>query len=116
MDRKRIPVDTGNLDAGPRATYQRAMLPTLQQVGPTQVEARLRDELEGVAHLEVEDLTGTQDHYQVTVVASSFEGLTRIEMHQAVYKALGDWMRGPIHALALNTFTPDSWNAKNSKA
>ena len=26
-----------------------------------------------------------------------------VEQHQLVYKALGDWMKGPIHALALNT-------------
>lgn len=49
------------------------------------------------------DMTGGGDHWQVTVEAKEFAGLSLVEQHQAVYKALGDWMKGPIHALALTT-------------
>jgi stress-induced morphogen len=52
-------------------------------------------------HVEVTDLTGTQDHLQALVVSPAFAGKTRIEQHQMVYAALGDLMNGPIHALAL---------------
>ena len=61
------------------------------------------------ADLELVDLTGTQDHYQVRIVSQAFEGKTLIEQHQLVYRALGDAMHGPIHALALKTYTPQSW-------
>ncbi len=55
------------------------------------------------ATVEVTDLTGTQDHFQATVVAAAFEGKSRIEQHRMVYAALGELMDGPIHALALTT-------------
>jgi len=58
------------------------------------------------AHVEVTDLTGTQDHLQALVVCPLFQGKTRIEQHKMVYAALGDLITGPsapIHALALTT-------------
>ena len=61
------------------------------------------------ADLELVDLTGTQDHYQARIVSQAFEGKTLIEQHQLVYRALGAAMHGPIHALALKTYTPQAW-------
>ena len=61
------------------------------------------------ADLELVDLTGTQDHYQARIVSQAFEGKTLIEQHQLVYRALGDAMHGPIHALALKTYSPQAW-------
>jgi stress-induced morphogen len=61
------------------------------------------------ADIELVDLTGTEDHYEARVVSQAFEGKTLIEQHQLVYRALGDAMHGPIHALALKTYTPRSW-------
>jgi stress-induced morphogen len=55
------------------------------------------------ARVEVTDLTGTQDHYQAVVVTSAFAGKSRVEQHQMVYAALGDLMKGEVHALALTT-------------
>jgi stress-induced morphogen len=65
------------------------------------------------AEIEVSDLTGTQDHYQARVVSRAFAGKSPVEQHQLVYAALGDAMSGPIHALALKTYTPESWQKKN---
>jgi stress-induced morphogen len=60
------------------------------------------------AQVEVEDLTGGGDHLQVTVVSSGFNGLNRVRQHQLVYKALRDELASEaIHALALNTSTPN---------
>jgi len=59
--------------------------------------------------LELKDLTGTKDHYEATIVSPQFEGLSRVAQHQAVYRALGELMKGPVHALALHTFTPSSY-------
>jgi stress-induced morphogen len=61
------------------------------------------------AEIEVLDLTGTKDHYQARIVWSEFQGRSLIEQHQLVYRALGEAMNGPIHALALKTYTPESW-------
>jgi stress-induced morphogen len=55
------------------------------------------------ARVEVTDLTGTQDHYQVSIVTSHFRGLPKIKQHRLVYEALGDQLKGPIHALSLKT-------------
>ncbi len=55
------------------------------------------------AEVDVQDLTGTADHFQATVVAPQFRGKSRIEQHQLVYGALGPHMQKDIHALALTT-------------
>ncbi len=55
------------------------------------------------AQVEVKDLTGTGDHFQAEVVSAKFEGLSMIKQHKMVYEALGDLMKGPIHALKLAT-------------
>ncbi len=54
----------------------------------------------------VTDLTGTRDHYRVEVVAEEFEGKTRLQQHQLVYKAVGDHMTQAVHALQIRTRTP----------
>jgi stress-induced morphogen len=61
------------------------------------------------AELELTDLTGTQDHYQARIVSKEFAGRSLIEQHQLVYRAVGEAMKGPIHALALKTYTPEAW-------
>ncbi len=81
-------------------------------VEPAVVEAKLREGIADIEHLELKDLTGTKDHYDATIVSSAFEGKTRVEQHQLVYGALGDLMTGPVHALALKTFTPSRWAEK----
>lgn len=78
-------------------------------VEPNEVEARLRAAFPDVSVLEIEDLTGTKDHYRATIVSAQFAGMSRVAQHQAVYRALGELMSGPIHALALNTYTPESY-------
>ncbi len=73
------------------------------------LEQRIRDGLGEVSHLVITDLTGTRDHWEALVVSSAFTGKTPIEQHQMVYAALGELMAGPVHALALKTYSPESW-------
>ncbi|MGC6483042.1 MAG: BolA family protein [Synechococcus sp.] len=76
-------------------------------VQPDAVAAAIRQSLPD-AKVDIEDLTGGGDHLQVTVVSSGFAGLSRIKQHQLVYGALRDQLASEaIHALALNTSTPD---------
>ncbi|MET0287965.1 MAG: BolA family transcriptional regulator [Polyangiales bacterium] len=77
-----------------------------------EIETLLRKAFPDTTVLELEDLTGTKDHYELTIVSSKFEGLSRIAQHQAVYRALGTLMSGPIHALALHTHTPKTYAAR----
>ena len=55
----------------------------------------------------VENLKG-DDHLQVTVISSQFNGLSLVKQHQLVYSALKEQLASEsIHALALKTETPN---------
>ena len=58
------------------------------------------------AEVEIADLAGDGDHYAARVVAESFRGMSRIQQHQRVYRALGGRMGGELHALQLTTAAP----------
>jgi stress-induced morphogen len=75
-------------------------------VEPEALEQKLREAFPRAQSIAVKDLTGTKDHYHVTMVAEDFAGKSRVEQHKLVYKALGDWMLGPVHALALDVRAP----------
>lgn len=51
-------------------------------------------------------------HFEALVVAPQFAGLRTIRRHQLVYAALGDAVGGEIHALSLETPTPEEWSAR----
>ena len=56
--------------------------------------------------VKVENLKGN-DHVQVTVISSKFNGLSLVKQHQLVYSALKkELATEAIHALALKTETP----------
>jgi stress-induced morphogen len=59
------------------------------------------------ARVEIRDLAGEGDHYAATVISESFRGKSRVQQHQMVYAALKGSMGGALHALALQTTTPD---------
>jgi len=59
------------------------------------------------ARIELTDLTGTEDHWQATVISSAFAGKSLIERHRLVMAALAAEMKGPIHALTLDVKSPD---------
>ena len=59
------------------------------------------------AQVEVIDLTGTRDHWEVHVTSSAFEDKHLLAQHRLVKDALGPQIKdGTIHALSLKTFTP----------
>jgi stress-induced morphogen len=60
------------------------------------------------AEVEVVDETGTHDHLRATVTAPQFEGLSRIEQHKLVKKAVQTrFDDGSIHALSVKTSVPE---------
>ena len=59
------------------------------------------------ARVEMQDLTGTADHWKATVVSSAFAGKSLVQRHRLVMQALAEEMKGPIHALTLDVKTPE---------
>jgi acid stress-induced BolA-like protein IbaG/YrbA len=77
-----------------------------------QVEAMIQEQLPD-AQVMIRDLTGGGDHLEAVVVSQEFAGKTRVKQHQMVYGALQSALATEaIHALALKTYTPDSWAAE----
>jgi stress-induced morphogen len=56
------------------------------------------------SELDVEDRTGTGDHFQVTVASPRFQGLSLLEQHRLVNEALAAPLAdGTIHELRIKT-------------
>ena len=54
--------------------------------------------------IQVFDLTGTSDHWEVAVNSAAFNGMSRIEQHQHVMKAFAAELKtGEVHALSIKT-------------
>lgn len=54
--------------------------------------------------IEVFDLTGTEDHWEVHVTSSRFAGLPRIQQHKLVMAAFETELKtGEVHALTMKT-------------
>jgi acid stress-induced BolA-like protein IbaG/YrbA len=77
-------------------------------VEPGSIEQSIRAGLE-VTHLQV---SGDGAHFEAVVVSPAFAGLSRVRRHQLVYGTLGQRMGGEIHALSMQTLTPDEWAAR----
>jgi acid stress-induced BolA-like protein IbaG/YrbA len=78
-------------------------------VTPESVKAGIQSGL-ACEHLEV---LGDGQHFQALIVSAAFAGKSRVQRHQLVYAALGDRMREEIHALSMQTLTPDEWRKAN---
>ena len=58
-------------------------------------------------------VTGDGAHFEAVIVSALFREKSRVQRHQIVYKALGDRMREEIHALSMQTLTPEDWATRN---
>ena len=56
---------------------------------------------------------GEGDHFEAVVVSRQFADCSVVQQHRLVYATLGDRMGGEIHALALRTLTPGSWQGRS---
>jgi acid stress-induced BolA-like protein IbaG/YrbA len=54
-------------------------------------------------------------HFEAVIVSTSFEGKRMVQQHQLVYAALGERMKAEIHALSMQTYTPQQWQQLNIK-
>ena len=68
------------------------------------IRALLADAFPEASELDVEDRTGTGDHFQVTVTSPRFDGLSLLEQHRLVNEALAAPLAdGTIHELRIRT-------------
>ena len=68
-----------------------------------EVEEILTKNLPG-ANIQVEDMTGTNDHFQVVVRWEGFQGKSLMDQHRVVHQALASALDdGRIHALKIKT-------------
>jgi acid stress-induced BolA-like protein IbaG/YrbA len=85
----------------------------MSAITPSQVKAAIEAGIPG-AIVQITDLTGGGDHYQALVVSDLFAGKSLIQQHQLVYSTVRAEMASEaIHALALKTYTPETWQAAN---
>ncbi len=55
------------------------------------------------AQIELVDLAGDNDHWQVSVTSNAFAGESKVKQHKMVYDAFGTDMGTTLHALSVKT-------------
>ena len=50
---------------------------------------------------------GKPSHFELRITSKAFNGMSRIEMHQKIYKILAEEMKSDIHALQINARSED---------
>jgi len=82
-----------------------------------EIKSRLKKTMD-IDHLTIMDDTGKHlrhqhydggRHFQIKIVSSAFEGLSLLDRHKLVYKALDGMIKNEIHALGLKTIATSEW-------
>ena len=56
----------------------------------------------------------SETHFKVVIVSEQFVGRRKVARHQQVYGAVSELLAGPVHALALHTYTPEEWQVQGN--
>ncbi len=90
------------------------------------VQQEIESELAGTfspLHLEVANESDqhsvpvdSETHFRVVLVSRAFTDVRKVARHQLVYGALKEQLAGPVHALALHTYDPQEWSARQQDA
>ncbi len=90
---------------------------TMQSTIETKIQTALSP-----AHLEVMNEShmhnvppGSESHFKLVIVTDQFAGVSRVARHQKVNGILADELKNSIHALSMETLTPDEWTAKGGQ-
>ena len=86
------------------------------------------EELESIIEAEIPDAEATislprahhdrnheDAHFAAVVVSPAFEGETLVNQHQMVYDAVGDEMTKSVHALEIETYTPEEYAERDAE-
>jgi acid stress-induced BolA-like protein IbaG/YrbA len=60
-------------------------------------------------------VSGDGQHFEALIVSAAFAGKLPVARHQLVFQALGDHMHSDIHALSMQTLTPEEWMARDTQ-
>ena len=70
---------------------------------------QIRDWIASGIACEHVEVRGDGHHFEAVIVSAAFKGKSRVQQHHLVYSALGGRMAGEIHALSMQTYTPEDW-------
>lgn len=91
---------------------------TVQQT----IETRLAERF-ALDHLEVVNESGghnvpagSETHFKVVLVSDDFAGVRLLGRHRLVNDALRAELTGPVHALAIHTYTGEEWRQRFGEA
>lgn len=76
-----------------------------EEFAPQHVDVQCESHLHNVP-------AGSEMHFRVVLVSDTFTPLRKVQRHQKVYGVLAEEMAGPIHALALHTYSPEEWQGE----
>jgi stress-induced morphogen len=54
---------------------------------------------------------GSESHFKLVIVSSTFNGKRQVQRQQAVYAALAEALAAGVHALAMHTYSPEEWQS-----
>jgi stress-induced morphogen len=60
--------------------------------------------------------SGSESHFKLVLVTDRFQDQRLVQRHQSVYKLLAEQLSGPVHALALHTYTVSEWSETDDGA
>lgn len=78
---------------------------SLKHAGHADRIAALRNQGQGDGHAPIDG--GGETHFRVAIVSHAFEGKNRVQRQRMVFDTLKDELKERIHALQLQTLTPD---------
>ncbi len=58
---------------------------------------------------------GSESNFKVVIVTEVFGGISRVRRHQKVNGILAKELKEDIHALSMQTMTPDEWTARGGQ-
>jgi BolA protein len=80
-------------------------------------EALVPDHLEVINESNQHNVpANSETHFKVVIVAGEFDGQRKVARHQRIYGLLADELEGPVHALALHTYTAGEWHERHGAA
>ncbi|MCE2993562.1 MAG: BolA/IbaG family iron-sulfur metabolism protein [Candidatus Jidaibacter sp.] len=70
-------------------------------------EDKLRSLLEETfsdAEIEIKDLVGDRDHYEVSITSAAFSNVSKVQQHRLVMDSLGGIVGTTLHAISIKTY------------
>ncbi|MCY4178466.1 MAG: BolA/IbaG family iron-sulfur metabolism protein [Endozoicomonadaceae bacterium] len=79
---------------------------------PHEIKAFLADKIPNA----LIEINGADCDLQITIVSEIFDSMPAVKRQQAVYAHLTPFITsGSIHALSMQTFTPQEWEQRNHR-